>query len=400
MDWLEPLDLTSIRLTKGTERMSLESVNQTSRPILKTRSTILAFLWLAMVVVAGCDQKTAIAELDGSDQGTAPIATEPGVTTEPVQSPGNSSQEKPAAAQPEPRQGQTGVPGQRQNQPPPNGGPAPGVGEVVTFDAVKTRIKATDEEWKVIGPKLRKLMTARRAAEFTTATAAGGGMGGGRGGRGPGGGNDSFGGPSNFSGGFGGPGGPGGRGGRGPNGRGGFGGPDDFGPGGPGGFGPDGFGPGGPGGRNGPPPNGEPPAAGRREGERGAGVPPAGAANRGATPGNSGRAGAADQNPGVSNQPMMGGPALGFAGMGGPPPGFGGMGGAGGGDAAVTKAMADLQTALVDSKSTPDQLKEKVAAVRLARLKAREKLEVARKDLIDLLTPEQEAVLMTIGYLD
>ncbi len=85
--------------------------------------------------------------------------------------------------------------------------------------------------------------------------------------------------------------------------------------------------------------------------------------------------------------------------IGGPPPGFGGMGG-GGGDAAVTKAMADLQTALADSKTKPEQLKEKVAAVRVARRRAKEKLETARKDLIDLLTPEQEAVLISLGYLD
>ncbi len=76
--------------------------------------------------------------------------------------------------------------------------------------------------------------------------------------------------------------------------------------------------------------------------------------------------------------------------MGGPPPGFGGMGGPGSGDAAITKAMADLQTAVADTKCTPEVLKEKVAAVRLARHKAKEKLELARKDLLELLTLDQK----------
>jgi hypothetical protein len=41
-----------------------------------------------------------------------------------------------------------------------------------------------------------------------------------------------------------------------------------------------------------------------------------------------------------------------------------------------------------------------VAAVRLARRKARERLEAAKKELLDLLAPDQEAILVGLGYLD
>jgi septal ring factor EnvC (AmiA/AmiB activator) len=64
------------------------------------------------------------------------------------------------------------------------------------------------------------------------------------------------------------------------------------------------------------------------------------------------------------------------------------------------QAMADLQTALADAKTTPDQIKEKVAAVRAARQKARAELEAAQKDLLELLTSDQEAVLVSLGFLD
>jgi hypothetical protein len=283
--------------------------------------------------------------------------------------------------------------GVSQAQGPQGGGFQPGGGEMVTLDAVKSRIQASDEEWKVIGPKLRKLMTTRRAAELSTNSTGTGGMGGGRGGRGgPGGGNDSFSGPSNFgSGGFGGPGGPGGRGPGGFGGRGGFGGPgggpDDFGPGGPGGFGPGGFG-----GRGGPPPGNADPAAQNKPNTD----KPASNTSVGSSTPNSPKAPTAGQP--LTRGQAAGGPNQ--PNFGGPPPGFGGMGGGGGGDAAVTKAMADLQTALADTKTKPAQLEEKVAAVRLARSKAKEKFEAARKDLFELLTPEQEAVLIALGYLE
>jgi len=112
-------------------------------------------------------------------------------------------------------------------------------------DGVQSQLKATDEEWKVINPRLQAVVAARQAATTYTATPAGrGGFGGG-----PNFGTDSFAGPGNGMG--------GGRGGRGggPGGPGGFGGPD--GPGGPGG-GNFGGGGGGRGGRGGGQPFGGP----------------------------------------------------------------------------------------------------------------------------------------------
>jgi hypothetical protein len=62
--------------------------------------------------------------------------------------------------------------------------------------------------------------------------------------------------------------------------------------------------------------------------------------------------------------------------------------------------MADLQTVLADAKVSPEQIKEKVAAVRIARQKARAKFEAAQKDLLELLSPDQEAVLVSVGYIE
>ena len=69
-------------------------------------------------------------------------------------------------------------------------------------------------------------------------------------------------------------------------------------------------------------------------------------------------------------------------------------------DSAITQAMAALQAAAADPKTSPDELKKKVAAVRIARQKARAKLEAAKKELLELLAPDQEAVLVGLGYLD
>jgi hypothetical protein len=78
----------------------------------------------------------------------------------------------------------------------------------------------------------------------------------------------------------------------------------------------------------------------------------------------------------------------------GPPPGFGGPGGAG------MQALMDLLAATNDPKTTPEQLKEKLAAVRAARQKARADLAAAQKDLLELLTSDQEAVLVDLGVLE
>ena len=55
---------------------------------------------------------------------------------------------------------------------------------------------------------------------------------------------------------------------------------------------------------------------------------------------------------------------------------------------------------MTDEKVTPKQIKAKIAAIRAARQKAKTKLEAARKELLELLSPEQEAVLVSQGYLE
>jgi hypothetical protein len=184
------------------------------------------------------------------------------------------------------------------------------------IDSVKPLIKATDEEWKVIGPKLQAVVTARQAVMTYTANAFGrGGFGG------PGDfGSDSLNGPLADSLGF------GGR------------------------FGRGGGGPGGP------------------EGGRGReGFDPAAFAAMAAA---------------------RGGPGPGA------PAGFGGI------NNAVSTALAELKTALADPTSSPVQLKTKLAAVRSARQKAALDLATAQKILLRLLTADQEATLVSLGYID
>jgi hypothetical protein len=98
-------------------------------------------------------------------------------------------------------------------------------------------------------------------------------------------------------------------------------------------------------------------------------------------------------------------------GRGGPGGGRGGPGGGGGGgrggpggtpgeQTAVGKAMADLRSAL-DEKSTPaDEIAKRLATLRDVREKARKSLADSQKDLKDLLTQRQEAVLVMAGMLE
>ncbi len=66
----------------------------------------------------------------------------------------------------------------------------------------------------------------------------------------------------------------------------------------------------------------------------------------------------------------------------------------------VTRAMNDLTTTAKEAPASPQLLAEKIAAVRGARQKAREKLKGVEDDLRRLITPRQEAVLIGAGYLD
>ena len=214
-------------------------------------------------------------------------------------------------------------------------------------DGVRSRIHATVEEWKVIGPLLQTVITCRQTTDYSLSNQQDDmnlpGMFGGFGGFGPGGfGADSFSDPGSFPGGLGGggPGGPGfdGRGGFGPGG-----GPGGFGRGGLGGFGPGGW------------------------------------LGGGGTPTNA---------PGASgNAPDVNAP-----------------GGAGlsdmNADNAVALALAELKNALSAKNITAAEIQEKLAAVHDARQKARTDLETAKTRLRKLLTLKQEAVLTSLGYLD
>jgi chromosome segregation ATPase len=66
----------------------------------------------------------------------------------------------------------------------------------------------------------------------------------------------------------------------------------------------------------------------------------------------------------------------------------------------VSKAQAELRTALENKDTPPAELAAKLKALRDARDKARGNLAQAQKELKDLLTQRQEAVLVNMGILD
>ena len=95
----------------------------------------------------------------------------------------------------------------------------------------------------------------------------------------------------------------------------------------------------------------------------------------------------------MRNGPGPGGAAAPPGGF-GPPP-FGGTAAG-----AVGRARADLKAVLDDPKHAKSEVEEKVEAVRKAREKDRADLDAAQKDLLQMLTAEQQAVLIGLGYLD
>jgi hypothetical protein len=62
--------------------------------------------------------------------------------------------------------------------------------------------------------------------------------------------------------------------------------------------------------------------------------------------------------------------------------------------------LADLQALLADKSTTDKQLFDKLTAIRSARAKAARDLDAAQKDLKLLLTTDQLAVLVSLGYMD
>jgi hypothetical protein len=66
----------------------------------------------------------------------------------------------------------------------------------------------------------------------------------------------------------------------------------------------------------------------------------------------------------------------------------------------VAKAQADLRTALENKDTPAPELAAKLAALRDARDKARADLTASQKELKEILTQRQEAVLVTMGMLE
>jgi multidrug efflux pump subunit AcrB len=88
--------------------------------------------------------------------------------------------------------------------------------------------------------------------------------------------------------------------------------------------------------------------------------------------------------------------------------GFGGFGGGrrGGGNAdqqpttETGKASQELRTALENKDTPADEIAKKLAAFREARDKGRAQLQAAQKELKEILTQRQEAVLVNMGMLE
>ena len=62
--------------------------------------------------------------------------------------------------------------------------------------------------------------------------------------------------------------------------------------------------------------------------------------------------------------------------------------------------VTDLQTAIADTNTTEKQLKDHVMVVRAARARTQAEKAAAQKELRLLLTSQQEAVLVTLGYME
>ena len=66
----------------------------------------------------------------------------------------------------------------------------------------------------------------------------------------------------------------------------------------------------------------------------------------------------------------------------------------------VAKASADLRTAVDNKDTSAEDITKKLTALREAREKSKADVLALQKDLKDVLTPRQEAVLVTMGMLD
>ena len=69
-------------------------------------------------------------------------------------------------------------------------------------------------------------------------------------------------------------------------------------------------------------------------------------------------------------------------------------------DTPTGKAMQDLRETLDNKEASADDIAKKLTALRDAREKARTELATAQKDLKEVLTPRQEALLVMMGQLE
>lgn len=95
---------------------------------------------------------------------------------------------------------------------------------------------------------------------------------------------------------------------------------------------------------------------------------------------------------------MMGGRGPGGPGGPGGPRGGGPDGGAAA--SPLAQASRDLSTALENKDAPAADITQKLSAFRAARKKAQDDLAAAQKDLQGVVTPRQEAVLVSMGMLD
>jgi hypothetical protein len=87
-------------------------------------------------------------------------------------------------------------------------------------------------------------------------------------------------------------------------------------------------------------------------------------------------------------------------GGGGRPPGGGFGGDPNAAPSAVQQRLTDLQTAVDNKETKPEELKARIEALRQAKNQARAELAKAQEDLRGLLTQRQEAALITFGILE
>jgi hypothetical protein len=69
-------------------------------------------------------------------------------------------------------------------------------------------------------------------------------------------------------------------------------------------------------------------------------------------------------------------------------------------DTPVGKAMQDIRDALQDKDTPPEELTKRIDAFKEALDKAKAEVAAAQKDLKDALTPRQQAILATMGFIE